>query len=716
MKFSYNWLKELAKFKESPEKLAEFLMLRVFEVESVLKKGRDWALEVKVLPNRVADCAGHEGLAREVAALKNSKSARPRQAEGEAGETQNPKLVESSRRAEDALEVKVENPADCPRYTARVMSGVKVAPSPKWMRERLETCGLQSISNIVDAANYVMLELGQPLHVFGLDKLKINGSQKREFSISDFQFPKTIAVRRARQGEKLLALDDKTYLLPPEVLVIADEVEPIAIAGIKGGKESGVSPKTTNIVLESANFNPVLIRLGSQALRLKTDASYRFEHGMDPNDTARAIDRLAEVIREVAGGEVLAGRVDVYPRPFALAKILFRPERISSIAGEKIPVSFAESSLKVLGWGYQKKGNAAYTVTPPTVRRDIQIEEDVIEEILRLLGYEKIKPRIPRIHPIVPDAGGNGWGRKIKDRLAASGLTEVYVYEFISRGLLEIFGETAMNVIEVENPINPDTQFLLPRPLYQYTAACAENLQRTENVSIFGLAKGFRPAPRPSQERPSLETKYLTIARVKRSRSRESGAETFYSVKGIIDELLNSLGIADHWYDDALAPEEKRKAEIFHPYRRAQVKVGDEYIGIVGELHPAIQEKLKAKGRIVAAEILAEKLMSSAQAESEFKPIGKYPAVIRDIALTLAANTKTEAVLNVIETAGGKLLVDSDLFDYFQDEAMSESDKKSLAFHLVFQSPERTLTDGEVNRIYKKIAEALQRKGWEARE
>ncbi|MEK9148177.1 MAG: phenylalanine--tRNA ligase subunit beta, partial [Patescibacteria group bacterium] len=514
MKFSYNWLKELAGIKESPQKLTEFLTLRAFEVESATKTGGDWVLDVKLLPNRVADASGHAGMAREIATLKKLKI-----------KSQQSKVIESkTRRASDVLRVKIENPEDCPRYTARVMTAVKVKPSPAWLRQRLTVCGIQSINNVVDAANYVMLELGQPLHVFDMEKLKVK-SQKS----------KVIVVRRAEHGEKLLALDEKTYQLTPEMLVIADELKPIAIAGIKGGKDSGVSTRTKTIVLESANFNPVRARIGSHRLGLKTDASYRFEHGMDPNQTAPAIDRLAELIQKVAGGEILAGQIDAYPRPPKPKIILLRPDRASRLIGEAIPSSFYEASFKRLGWSYAKK-DGDYLVRPSTERLDLEIEEDAIEEMVRLWGYEKIRPSAPRIEArsILPNEA-RAWEEKIKDILVGAGFTEAYAYVFASDKLLGAFGDSPQGLLEIANPTSLETHYLSNHPARQYLKMAADNLRHNDAVSVFGIAPGFtpldartggaaaasgslrltgfKPATRPSPEMPAKEKRYLVIIR-----------------------------------------------------------------------------------------------------------------------------------------------------------------------------------------------------------
>jgi len=739
MKFSYNWLKELVGFKESPQELAGFLTLRAFEVEGIGKTGDDWTLDVKILPNRVADASGHLGLAKETAALKNSKV-----------KSQKSKLTEDKKqKAAEILRIKIENPEDCPRYTARVMTEIKVGESPAWLRERLEVCGLQSVNNIVDAANYVMLETGQPLHVFDFEKLKVENVETPNPKIRPLgEFPgfarrkpsnwlptqipnkfkitnsksKTIIVRRARAGEKITTLDEKTYELNPEILVIADEQEPIAIAGIKGGKLSGVSDETATIILESANFNPVRIRLGSRALNLRTDASYRFEHGLDPNQTEAAVNRLADIIRQVAGGTIPAGIIDAYPKKTKTAAILLRPEYAERLIGQKIPALFYKDAFKRLGWTTKTKGRD-FVVMPPTERRDIQIEEDVIEEIGRLFDYKNIAPKMPHIPIASPERRDELFGEeRTRDLLVGAGFTENQLYQFTGERELRHFGVSAEGLAEPENPMNPETKYLVPRVLIKYVASAAENLRNFDTVKIFGIQKSFPGLG--AKERKDLiaviakkgasgpvrsqTPKASDDARAHRT-SNGAGEEEFYELKGAMDSVFESLGISDHWYDD------QTELGILHPYRKAEIKIGDERIGNIGEIHPKILENIKAKARIVAAEIDMEKLASLATAESEFRPVGKYPAIIRDLAIVVPHQTKTEEVTNVIENIGGAPLVDTDLFDYFQDEALQEREEKSLAFHLVFQSPERTLTYAEIDAIIKKITAALEEKGWEVR-
>jgi phenylalanyl-tRNA synthetase beta chain len=302
--------------------------------------------------------------------------------------------------------------------------------------------------------------------------------------------------------------------------------------------------------------------------------------------------------------------------------------------------------------------------------------------------------------------------------LVGAGFAEIYAYHFIGRSMLEAFEFSPRELIELENPMNPETHYLAAHPAHRFVHVAAENLRHAERASLFGMTSGFRRARKPTLQTPTNEQKYLVIAKAAReSNATKSvkGGETFYEAKGVLDRLFETLGVADHWYDDALTNDERRQTKALHPYRTAKVMVGDEYLGIIAELHPETQRRLKAKGRIVFAEIVFEKLWKLARTEAEFTPIGKYPAVIRDIAIIVPENVKADDVEGVIENAGGPLLVDSDLFDYFQDEAMEERGEKSLAFHLIFQSPEKTLTDEEVNRLYRKIVSAVKSKDWEVR-
>ena len=611
------------------------------------------------------------------------------------------------------LSVKIEAKDDAPRYIARVINGVKIGPSPKWLKARLETCGLEPINNVVDAANFVMLETGQPLHVFDYDKLKIEGGRKREIPNYKFQIPKTIIVRRANKGEKILALDDKTYSLSPEILVIADAKEPIAIAGVKGGKESGVSSGTRTIVLEAANFNPARIRKGSLLLGLKTDASYRFEHGLDPNLAETAIDRLAALIAKIAGGEVLSGKIDVYQEKALQHHLPLRVEYANRLIGVAFAPLMYEVALKRLGFAYEKRGVGEYHVEVPTMRRDIEIEEDLVEEVVRIWGYEKVPSAKPTTLLALPKANDERlWEEKIKNMLTGAGFTEVFRYVFTGESELKTFGLDSRSLIEVANPLTPEHRFLSGTALPSYIRAAKENEAHENSIRIFGLTKGFAKG-KGTWVKGIDEKKRLVIVWSEKSAKKD---DLFFGLKGAVDELFNSLGLAEHWYDDEIdAKTRSGELPFFHPYRVAEIRIDNQKVGVIGELHPRVRDALKIKHALAGAEIDAELLITKAEKEAEYLPVSKFPAVRRDIAVVIPEEEKTEAVTDVIENIGGKLLIDSDLFDYFQDEAMRKGRKKSLAFHLIFQSAERTLTDKEVDAIMARIVRALEEKKWMVR-
>lgn len=689
MKFSYNWLKELARFKESPEKLAELLTLRAFEVEGLEKVGDDWRLDIQVQKsNRAADASGHIGVAREIAALT-----------GATLNFQKRKTGMKVGSVKKYLTVNGGNKNDCRRYIGAVIDGVKVGPSPAWLSSRLALCGVQAINNLVDVANYVMLETGQPLHVF--DHARIVG--KKEV--------KQIVVRRAKPGERLLALDDKEYALSEDVLVIADPEKPLAIAGIKGGKSSGVTAETHTIVCEAANFDPAVIRRASRLLNLKTDASMRFEHDLDPNGAEGALRRLADLIIAVAGGRV-QGVADVYLVRSVSRRILFRCDYASRLIGCEVPLAFYKKAFQGLGMTVSAKSKTQLLVGVPTARRDIVLEEDLIEEAARLYGYEKIPARLPETLFIgATESDELFWERRVCEALRGAGCMETFVYQFTGERELAEFHAGVGDCVEVANPISPDARYLLARPVIKYIKQAADNMKHEEGVRLFGIAKSMRAVA--SELTGVRERKHLAV--VVAARAGKAGSE-FYELKGAIDDLLDSCGITDHWYDDAaLQSMDPARPQMFHPYRSAEIKIGDQKIGNIGEVHPAIVERIKSKGRIAAAEIDVERLGQSAKASAEYRPASRFPAIVRDIALVVPQRVKTDDVLQVFDEKGGGLLVDADLFDYFEDDRMRRAGEKSIAFHLVFQSAERTLADKEIDAMLMSFVKELEKSGWKVR-
>lgn len=696
MKFSYNWLKEYTLFKESPEKLAEFLTLRSFEVESVEKMGSDFVLDIKIHANRISDASGHFGLAKEIAAIKGLRMKM---------QTLSPKIKEDKKeKTSDYLSVRIENTDACLRYSARILGEIVVKPSPKWLRERLETCGVQSINNVVDAANYIMLLTGQPMHIFDFEALRARSKNK-----------KTIIVRNAKKDEVMHALDEKTYVLTPETLVIADEEGPIAIAGIKGGKGSGVGEKTSGIILEAAHFSSGSIRASSHALSLRTDASISFENGLDPNQTALALDVLAELIQELAGGVILHGMLDIYPHKEKQSEILFRVLYANSIIGMHIESGAYHDLFQAIGCVVRAKRKDEFIIEPPTIRRDLKIEEDLIEEALRMIGLDEVLPVLPEVISLAPVKDEElFWEKKVLHFAASSGFFETLVYEFTGARELECFLLDSSEALELVNPASKEAQYLVPRVLIKYVGVAAENLRNFDSVRLFGIGKSFlkKEDTKKTKDKPPFEKKELVLVFAEKG---SIDGDSFYVLKGVLDGLFESLGVADHWYDDAISHDTRKLLSVFHPHRVAEIKAGNTRLGAIGEIHPEILRNLKTKTRIVAAEIDFEKLWKIARSEQEFVEVSKFPPIVRDIALIVPETVKTETVLNIIENEGGELLIDTDLFDYFQDGAMRELQEKSLAFHLIFQSQERTLKDEEIEKIMNRIVTLIEEKGWEVR-
>lgn len=682
MVFSYNWLQSF--FKKSlpkPEKLADLLTLHSFEVKEVKKVGRDFIFDIDILPNRGPDCFSHIGVAREIAAI-----------------TGLPLLIADDKIKEDKkikvrdfvkIEVKEENA--CPRYTARVIKGVKVASSPKWLKEKLRVCGLQSINNIVDIANYVMLETGQPLHAFDLEKLAGH----------------KIIVRFARDRERIVTLDEKGYELNPEILIVADAKNPAAIAGIKGGVIPKIDKKTKIIVLESANFNPKIIRRASKKLNLKTDASLRFEHGLDPNLTEFAINRATFLIKKTARPrgrypKVAKGLIDFYPKKTLPRKIVLDLEYVTKLLGVEISKNEIKNILKKLNFKvvetpFQTKANKILVIVP-SFRLDITIPEDLIEEIGRIFGFQKI-PALPPLVSLIPPKRNFSrfWEDFIREILRGAGFSEVYNYSFIGGKEAKIFNYKSGDLIKIENPTNENQKYLRPSQIPNLLRNVKENSKNFNEVKIFELGKVFQK----DLTGKVLEKRALTGLIFKKEKT-----ETFFELKGISDLILEKCGISNFWYDAYQPTPDESKITIWHPQKCAEIKVDQEEIGFLGEISPKILDIFGIEGLSVF-DFDFEKLKNLALEEHEFRPLSKYPAAIRDLAVLVPSEVKVEEVLNVIEITGGPLVRDIDLFDIYEGEKLPQ-DKKNFAFHIIFQAEDRTLSSKEIDKIQRKVIAALE--------
>ena len=500
--------------------------------------------------------------------------------------------------------------------------------------------------------------------------------------------------------------DSQRLKLSRNDIVIADAKGPIGLAGIKGGKGSEIQPDTKRIVIEAANFDAVTIRKTSRRLNLLTDASWRFEHNISPEMTIYALDRAAELLAQLAGVKAAKGIVDFYPKKESLRSIPYSSNRALSLLGVPIPEMPAVSILKRLGCSMKKVKAGLYQVTPPSVRRDLNIEEDLIEEVGRIWGYDKIPASLPVIHGgVEKNSERRIFEDALKNRMSGFGFTEMHLSSFIGERALKLFGLGSENLYELENPTSPDAAFLVHIASIQFVRSVAENLYNFDSVRVFGIGRSFvKTASGP------VECRSLIIALAERGKD---GKEEFYSLKGTVDALLDSFGISDHWYDDGPSVI-SRHGVWAHPGRVAEIKIGNNTVGTIGEIAPATLERLKSKARIVLVEFDIERLISEIESEQEFRPIAKFPAVVRDIALVIPESARIQEVENVIQSAGGALMIDSDMFDYYEGKGLRDG-AKSVAFHLVFQSESRTLTDVEVSHEFNKVIKAVEEKGWEVR-
>jgi phenylalanyl-tRNA synthetase beta chain len=668
MKFSYNWLQSYFKQKlPEPEKLAELLTLHFAEVESVEKAEKDYVLEIDVRPNRAGDCLSHNGVAREISVILNYKLLK-----------ENYKLKESDKlRVKKFIDVQLLGRGHCTRYSARAVVGVKPGQSEKIIQERLISCGLRPINNIVDVANYVMLETGQPLHVF--DGEKILG--------------KKIIVRFARDGEKITTLDDQKVDLNDGILVIADSEKPMAIAGIKGGKDPGVDEDTKIVIIEAANFNPQIIRQTSQKINLRTDASVRFEHGLDQNLTLGSLERAAYLIQKSGGGKVTKGFIDICPKKVLPKFIKLDLTHVKSLLGLDIPEKVIRKILEDSGFRIksQNKKEGSFMVEVPTRRIDVSIQEDLIEEIGRIYGYEKIPADLPKTSLIVPQINQDVlWENIIRGALKEADFSEAYNYSFVSQREANLFGFLPKDLIEIANPLSSDFQYLRPNLLINLLKVAEKNQKNFQNIKLFEVGKVFSPAKN--------EIKMITGILL---------GDKFYEAKGTIDLLLNRMGISDIWYDEYRTQEQEKKILWWHPQKCAEIKVGQEVIGFLGEISPRLQNDFKISSKIIYFDIFSDKLAALASEEHEYRPISRFPAAVRDIAILVPRETKAEDVLNKIETAGGQIVRDIDLFDIYQGDNLP-GQKKNLAFHIIFQSESKTLSSQEIDEIFNKIVKFLE--------
>jgi phenylalanyl-tRNA synthetase beta chain len=632
----------------------------------------DTVIDFEITPNR-PDCLSIVGMARETAAAYKL-------------ELKIPSIIlkeEAWENAKDLARITIEARDLCKRYVARIIKDVKIEPSPLWMQRRLQACGVRPINNIVDITNYVMLELGQPLHAFDYDKLEGH----------------SIIVRRGRDSENIVTLDGVARTLSSDMLVIADINKPVAIAGVMGGEESEIGPSTKCILLESANFAGPSIRRTSRKLGLRSEASMRFEKGLDPNICSTAADRACQLIEELGAGKVAKGYIDVYPEKAKPGKIVFRPERINRALGTKIPESEMIDILERLEIKIQKTPDGMFALIP-TFRTDIAKEADLVEEVGRIYGYDRLPSTLPQ--------GDVTQGKlqtsqkladTIKQVLTGLGYSEIYTYSFVSPGVFDKINTPSdsplRQVITLMNPLGEEQSVMRTTLIPNMLDVVGYNLnQKIEEIRLFETGSVYIPKELPLTELPH-ESKKLAIG-------LSGKGLDFYELKKTIETLFAKLRIEHYTF-------EQYQHFAFHPGRCARVMIDEEELGIVGEIHPDVLENYDIDTRVYIAQLDMDLLIKKASTDIKFSALPRFPASDRDLAIIVEDRVPAGEIIRAIKEAGGELVENVELFDIYRGDQIQRG-FKSMAFSITYRAKDRTLTDEEVNGVHDRVRTKLVEK------
>lgn len=640
---------------------------------------QDWILELNVTPNR-SDCLCVLGIAREVAALMNVALRYP----------QNPKAPDTGKPT-IKTSVVIERPDLCPRYVAELILGVRIGPSPFWMRRRLQAVGARPINNIVDVTNYVMLELGQPLHAFDFERLEEG----------------RIVVRAARAGESFVTLDGNTRTIPEGALFICDGKKPVALAGIMGGWNSEVQSTTTNILLESAYFNPMGIRRTSKKIGLSTEASLRFERGVDPNGCRRAADRAGSLMVELAGGTLSPEVVDNYPRRHEAKKIILRPPRVNQILGSALGPADMQDYLRKLQLQVESTDSNSLLVTVPTFRVDLEREIDLVEEIARIHGFHRIPETLP-VGDISPGqrASKPRAIQRARDLLTAFGFREVINYSFIGRQALDALRlapeDARRKVIRIQNPLSEDQSCMRTTLIPGLLQAARTNFFRQNfNLRFFEMGRVFFPQPdRELPEEIDYLSGFLTGMRHEESWATPKEEIDFFDLKGVLQAFFAGLRVLPYRF----IPE--KEEPFLHPGKACRILNNQGVLGIMGELHPDVALAYELKPRIFLFELNFDAVVKTMDEKRSFRPFPRFPAVYRDLALIVEETIPAGDLLRAIEEMNDGTITEIRIFDLYRGNQIP-SGKKSLAFRLKYQKEDRTLTDEEVSECHQKVIQSL---------
>lgn len=632
---------------------------------------REDIIDFEITPNR-PDCLAIEGLGRETAVSLGKEFKNPRKNIDE--------LKIEDKNEIEGLKVEIETPDLCYRYIARLVKNVKIAPSPEWLVRRLNACGIRSINNIVDITNYVMLEMGQPMHAFDINSIE----------------GKHIVVRRAKNGEKITTLDEEERTLDENDLVIADETKPVAIAGVMGGMNSEIEKDTETVVFESASFYGGAVRKTAKKVGLRTESSSRFEKGLSPENALRAINRAMELVEEINAGEVVEGKIDVYPTKQKTNKINLDYDRINKLLGTEISKEEMIDTLEKLNIKVENDIAIA-----PYFRTDIEQLADIAEEVLRFYGYDKLDTTLVESDTTIGIRNKEQKiEQKIKNVLVNSGLSEIYTYGFVSDKDLEkskINKDLKETSILIQNPLSDEYRLMRPSTIPSMMQTLATNAnKKNSSAKLFDISKSYKNINNEVENgEVPLQENILTIGMY-------GDDIDFYTVKGLIENVLETSSI--NRYDIVRETEN----ESYHTGRCANIKVGIDVIATIGEVHPEVLDNYGIEKRAYLAEVNLSKVTKYSKVNKKYVEVPKFPAVERDIAIIVDEKVEVGQIEKIIIKKAKKLLEKMQLFDIYRNEKLGDN-KKSVAYSLIFRDKNRTLSDEEINVVMENIIGELQK-------
>lgn len=708
MNISYNWLRELSGTTMEPRELAERLTMLGLAVEGVHESGDDYVLDIDLTSNR-PDCLSHIGVAREVAAMEGTRLRLPEAKPEPVGGL-----------TEEFASVEILDTDLCPRYAARVVRGVKIQPSPDWLVKRLEAIGQRPINNVADITNYVLHETGQPLHAFDLAKL----AEHR------------IVVRRARSSEKLKTLDGVERVLDAEMLVIADASRAVALAGVMGGEETEISDATEDVLIESAYFNPDSVRRTARLLGMHTEASHRFERGADYANVLRAQERCVALICELAGGTATENAIDVYPRPLRRRVVSVRPERVEALTGSTVSPAEIEKILIALGFNMTPRMSnteavpslrdgvleetpvnlhSKMTFVAPTWRVDVAIEEDLVEEVARHKGYDKIATELPASSIAGEYQPGERKKRALRGALTACGFDEAVSFSFIDASHDETFqlvpalvaqGDVENHFVTLQNSIIEGATRMRPTLLAGLLGAVRHNFNHgTRDVRLFETGRIFASASE-SGELPLEREALALVATGGATEENHAGATReldFYDLKGALEATVSAMNFLPLKFDEV-------KARHLREGQAAVISLSDgKNIGYLGRLSESVAAEYKFRQPVYVAEIDFTDLLSAKEATVLYTPLARYPSVSRDVSLLVARSTGFAELLEAVSEQKVDFCRDAKLVGVYEGGNLPEG-KRSVTLRLEYRADEQTLRDEEVDEMHKRIVGALEEK------